>query len=374
MEQEATIEEKLFQSAKEQRIPIYGVLELLPLCNMNCDMCYVRLNQEEVKKQGRIRSVDEWLSLAKEMKEAGVLFLLLTGGEPLLYPDFQKLYIELRRMGMIVTINTNGTLIDETWAIFFEKNKPRRINITLYGGSDKIYNELCHNSRGFTKAMNGIRLLQKHKIDVKINGSLVKANMEDRIKIIKIGETLGIPVRIDTYMYPALRERTRGFVSQVRLTPETAAFARVEVLKREMGEKVFLEYAMLTIETVKNTSQIENQSSCMKCKAGSCSFVINWQGELRPCIVMDTPSVPVFEVGFQRAWKRIVEETQKIRINKKCQNCRLRKVCNTCAAASMAEKGSFDAVPEYICEYTKKTVELLKKELEERKRNGKNIS
>ena len=133
MDNGTTLERRLFQIAAEKRIPLYGVLELLPLCNMNCDMCYVRLDKTEMEAQGKLRTADEWLALAKQMKKAGTLFLLLTGGEPLLYPDFRRLYLELRRMGMTVNINTNGTLIDEEWAEFFRKNKPRRINQCTVG-------------------------------------------------------------------------------------------------------------------------------------------------------------------------------------------------------------------------------------------------
>ena len=115
------MEHTLIKRAKERKTPINGSLELLPLCNMNCDMCYVRLSREEMERQGRLRTADEWLEIGRQMKEAGVLFLLLTGGEPLLFPDFKRMYLEMRGMGFILTINTNGTLIDEEWADFFGK-------------------------------------------------------------------------------------------------------------------------------------------------------------------------------------------------------------------------------------------------------------
>ena len=57
----------------------------------------------------------------------------LTGGEPLLYPAFRAVYLAVRKRGMIVTVNTNGTLLNEDWAAFFAKNPPRRVNVTLYG-------------------------------------------------------------------------------------------------------------------------------------------------------------------------------------------------------------------------------------------------
>ena len=119
-----TFERQLFAKAARNHIPLYGVLELLPLCNLNCDMCYVHLSKQEMQSQGGLRSVDEWISFAHQMKDAGTLFLLLTGGEPLLFPQFKELYCALKDMGMILTLNTNGTLINEEWAEFFAKNKP----------------------------------------------------------------------------------------------------------------------------------------------------------------------------------------------------------------------------------------------------------
>ena len=102
-----------------------------------------------MEAQGRMRTGQEWLTLGKEMADAGTLFLLLTGGEPLLHPDFKEIYLGLKKLGMIITINTNGTLIDKEWAAFFGENKPRRINITLYGADAATYGKLCHYPAGF---------------------------------------------------------------------------------------------------------------------------------------------------------------------------------------------------------------------------------
>ena len=95
----STVERMLLNQARMKHIPMNGSIELLPLCNLNCKMCYVRLSREEMEAQGRIRSVEEWMTVAREMKKAGVLFLLLTGGEPLLYPGFKELFVELKKTG-----------------------------------------------------------------------------------------------------------------------------------------------------------------------------------------------------------------------------------------------------------------------------------
>lgn len=48
---------------------------------------------------------------AEQAKAKGLLFLLLTGGEPFLYPEFRTLYARLKAMGLIVSVNTNSTLL-----------------------------------------------------------------------------------------------------------------------------------------------------------------------------------------------------------------------------------------------------------------------
>lgn len=364
LEGATTMERMLLAQAKQSHTPVNGSIELLPLCNMNCDMCYVRLSREEMERQGRLRAAEEWLEIGRQMKDAGVLFLLLTGGEPLLYPDFRELYLGLRRLGMILTINTNGTLIDEEWAAFLGKYKPRRVNITLYGADEKAYADLCHYPGGFARTISGIRLLQKYGVDVKVGGSLARANRGDLDRILEIGEQMDVPVRVDTYMMPAARERELPFAMQSRLEPEEAAQARVCALKREMGAELFGQYTAESIDRAEHPEPAEEKPGQMACMAGQCSFTINWQGEMRPCVILGKPAISVFESGFQNAWKKLMEETGNIRLSARCSVCHLRHLCRTCAASALLEAGSYEAVPEYMCRYAKETLRLLREERE----------
>ena len=129
---------------------------------MNCDMCYVRLSPSEMELKAA-SALEEWLHVAEEMKMLELCFCCFTGGEPLLYPEFKQLYLKLKDMGFVITINTNGTLIDEAWADFFGEYKPRRINITLYGADNQAYRELCHYPGGFDKVMHAVKLLKERR-------------------------------------------------------------------------------------------------------------------------------------------------------------------------------------------------------------------
>lgn len=355
-----TVERMMLSRAATSGRPLNGSLELLPLCNMNCNMCYIRLSPEEMQKRGKLHTVDEWICLAREMERAGVLFLLLTGGEPLLFQDFRRLYQELHQMGMILTINTNGTLLDEDWADFFGKYRPRRINITLYGKDDTAYKTLCHYPGGFEKALGAIRLLKEREVDVKINGSVTKNNRKDMEAIYRIGQKLDVPVHMDTYMLPGIYERGKPFEEQARMDPEEAAAAELEVMRTEWDRESFFAYVREMNRQLKEEKKIyPDRISCM---SGNCSFTVNWQGEMRPCVTLEEPGVPVFEIGFETAWQVIRTRSKEFQMNPKCRECRLRPVCKTCVACAKLETGEYGGLPGYLCRYAKEYGRLLEEE------------
>ena len=354
------LEARMIAHAAEQGIPLSGSLELSPLCNMNCDMCYVRLSKQEQQAQGRLRTVEEWLRLAGELKAAGTVFLLLTGGEPLLYPGFRKLYLRLQAMGFILTINTNGTLLDETMADFLAANRPRRVNVTLYGCSEETYQRLCHYGPGYTQAVKAIRLLRQRGVDVKVNGSLVRENRTEAEDLLALAERLDAVVNIDTYMYPAVRERGRPYDLQARLTPEQAAEARVLLYKKTHPPYEFRQLAEETLAAIASTVPGDPNEECIRCQAGRSSFTISWQGYLRPCVMQTAPGYPVFELGFAGCWLQLKQWTEQARLCPDCAGCQYRTICSRCAASCLHESGSLTGKPEYLCRMSRHYVALLR--------------
>lgn len=357
-----TLEKNMIKYAAAKSVPINGSFELLPLCNLNCKMCYVRLSREEMEKQGRLRTADEWLSIAEQMQKAGTLFLLLTGGEPLIYPDFKKLYLGLKKLGFIISVNTNGTLLNEEWADFFKENKPRRINVTLYGTDENAYKNLCNYPGGFEKTMNALKLLKEREVPAKISFSVTRANADMLGDIYRIGKELDMLVETDCYMIPALKERRLPISEQSRLEPEQAAAKRLEIMRYDRTPEMAKEYIDAVL---KETEKVSVHPDGVSCLAGNCGFTINWKGEMKPCVTFDEPAVSVFEVGFEEAWRQISQRTKEFRLNPKCVNCNLRVVCPTCVASAFLETGSYDGVPEYLCRYAAETLRLCKEKYRE---------
>ena len=355
------LEKRLVLSATMKRIPLGGAFELLPLCNMNCRMCFLRLSPEEMLQQGRLRRADEWLALAEQAKAAGLLFLLLTGGEPFLYPEFKKLYEGLCKLGLIITINSNGTLITEEFADHLAAHRPRRINITLYGSSDEVYGRLCGNPHGFTQTMQAIERLKSRGIDIKLNGSLTRYNRDDMENIQRVARELEIPIEIDSYMFPCIRKGSVPFDASSRLTATEAAECFLPIKQNELPPERFCTLLKQMESCYVNADAPEERPSPepMPCRAGLSSFWVNWKGHMTPCVFMEVPAIPAFEQGFAASWEYIKQERMNIHMPAKCSACPKRPACTVCAAAVMNETGGMQDAPPYLCEYTEKKLELV---------------
>lgn len=355
------IEERIVMSATAKGIPIGGSFELLPLCNMNCRMCFLRLSSEEMKEQGRLRTAEEWLRLGEEAKEEGLLFLLLTGGEPFLHPEFQKIYEGLAKMGFYITLNSNGTLITEEYVDMLAKHLPRRVNITLYGSSDEVYGRLCGNPHGFTQVMRAIELLRERKIPVKLNGSLTPDNWEDLENIQRIARELEVPLEVDSYMFPSSRKEVCEFKQEARLSPERAAEGFLKIWKAEHTEEEFMALAKAMAGCYRHATDQEDEceKEQLSCRAGRSSFWVTWKGMMTPCVFMDTPGVPVFETGFSKAWEQIKEERKQLFLPIECTKCGKREFCTVCGACAYTETGDFEKKPEYMCALTEEKLRLM---------------
>jgi radical SAM protein with 4Fe4S-binding SPASM domain len=350
--------EHLHRRAELQGIPLSGTFELTPMCSMACKMCYVRMTPEEVRQSGkRLRTVAEWLELAKVLKEQGTLLLLLTGGEPFTYPGFRELYRELRAMGFVVSINSNATLIDAETVAWLSEDPPQRINITLYGASDETYMRLCNHPTGYTVVTKAIEMLQDAGIPVKLNCSVTPDNVCDLEKIIAYSDERKLVLQATSYMFPPLRRDETSVGRNARFSPEECAAVEARIRLLQRGADNLREYC----ENVE-AHTIPEEDACfdcegdgVRCRAGKSSFWITWDGRMLLCAMMNDPSYDVFEIGFPEAWKRIRERVSAIRLPQECAAYDSKDVCRSCAAMIYTETGCYDKKPQYRCDLLRAT-------------------
>ena len=366
---ELQIIEHMHRRAVAQGIPLSGTFELTPLCSMACKMCYVRMSPEEFAATGkRLRTADEWLALAREAKEQGMLLLLLTGGEPFLYPEFRRLYTELRQMGFVISINSNATLITEETVAWLKENPPQRINITLYGASDATYARLCGHPTGFTQVTRAIGLLRDAGISVKLNCSVTPENVCDLEDIIAYSDEHKLVLQATSYMFPPLRRDAESVGRNARFAAEECARTEVKIRRLQYGAENLREYckAIESHQPVDTPLCADCEGEGLQCRAGTSAVWVTWDGRMTPCGMVNEPAVFPFGQGFADAWQSLRAQTAALHLPPECASCDAKHYCHTCAAMCYTETGRYDCKPQYRCDLMRAVPaacrELLEKE------------
>lgn len=346
-------------------IPVGGNFELTARCNFDCPMCYV--HKKDAKVPGEL-TAQQWISLAEQAKDAGLIFALLTGGEPLVRRDFFDIYGAMKEMGLMVSINSNGSLLQGKILEQLLEDPPFRLNVSLYGGCEKTYQDMCGQSM-FHQVVENVRAVKEAGVDVRLNVSITPYNIQDLEDIFRISRELGVHAKATSYMYPPIRV---GGDCGHRLSAEEAAEAAVRWDLLRFTPEEFAQRA----QALKNCEMVElpecgaDLHEGVRCRAGSTSFWLTWEGKMMACGMMPYPEVRPLEQGFQAAWQELREKTRQIQTPAQCAVCPSRPVCSTCAAVCVTETGKFDQVPEYVCRMTAHTISRAWQAAEERKNHG----
>ena len=215
------------QSHKEmpRRLPINGTFELTGRCNLNCRMCYVHVDQQRINELGyRERTADEWIDMARQIFEAGTFKLLLTGGEPMLRPDFGKMYEAIAQMGFYITLYTNATLVNDQVMEILQRYPPHTLGITIYGVSPDTYKKVCGSAEAYERMISGLERLLRLPSHIELRATIIKDNLDEADKIERFIKSFGdrVTFNINQTIFQSGRDSI-GDAASCRLSPKQNA-------------------------------------------------------------------------------------------------------------------------------------------------------
>lgn len=355
----ADVRKALTRSCAAVGVPVSGIFELTPRCNLQCKMCYVRLTPAQMAPLGKEFTAAQWLSVAEAAKAAGTVFLLITGGEPTLRSDFAEIYENLAKMGFSIAVNTNATLLTEELKALWHRFPPAQVNVTLYGVCREDYEALCGDANAFDRVMDALHWLKGQGILIHLNATMVPQNLHSWEGMEQFARDMDLELRMTTYCFPPVRRQSCDCHAFRRLAPETAA----ELIVKDI---VFREGAQ-TVKAMAAGLDTPPKSDCgldigepMQCLAGRAQFWMTWNGTMTACGMLDHPQASPLEQGFLSAWEQIKTQTHAIRLCPDCVSCDIRQSCMNCAAVTYTETGRFDGKPEYMCRLNRRYRELMK--------------
>jgi radical SAM protein with 4Fe4S-binding SPASM domain len=330
---------KFLETSRQLRVPLSGSLEVTHDCNLRCVHCYLgpqakrQKHDEEEMDTGRIQD------LIDEIADAGCLYLLLTGGEPLLREDFSEIYSHAKEQGLLVTVFSNGTLMTEKHLALFRELPPREVEITLYGATPLTYENITGVSGSYKACLDGIRRLLDAHIRVNLKTILMTINRHELCEMERMARSFGCRFRFDAAISPGMGGEKTPL--QFRVPPAEAVRLELSDDQRISQWKTFLDAS-------EGHTLVDEMYGC---GAGVTGFHIDPFGNLQPCLMTLDMRYNLSQGPFLTGWNDIVSRIRdkKAAPDFACRGCGKINLCGYCPAFFRLENGGEGERSEYIC-------------------------
>ncbi len=335
---DSSIESPIWEKMRTQHLPIHGSIELTRRCNLKCPYCYLRFARNTPPEDELSR--EEIFSLFDQFAGEGCVFLTFTGGEPLALDDFHTIYLNALRKGFLVTIFTNGTLIDREMADFFARYPPFHIDITVFGATEKTYEQVSGVKGSYRQSQTAIQLLSQKKIPFGLKSVINTLNHHEIGEMKTQAGDLGQIFRFDSLICPQLNGSREGI--QHRLSPE-------EIVRTDRRDKDRWEE---WVEFACRDRASAGDRRLYRCGGGLYSFHVNSSGRLSICTLDTNYQYDLKKGTFHEGWHTFIPRIRAIQANEKsvCGNCKLSSICTVCPAWSKMETGEPDRSVEFLCQ------------------------
>ena len=348
-----------------QRIPVDGTFELTVRCNLHCKMCLFRHddseNAEIMKKE---LTAEQWIDMAKQAAEAGTFSLLITGGEPMLRPDFCEIWEGIYKLGFILELYTNATLVTPKIMETLRKYPPHRIGITMYGASEETYEKTCGDGKAYGKMLKGIQQLSSLPSMMTFRTTIIKDNYCDVHAMEQYVEENFHKTLVETRVVTKAVRGGCADVESCRLNPkdniDLLLHRAVEKAEEKVRKQGYIPSGYDVQVTSKKESEIadgKKSVTLLGCNAGMESYTISWDGKMLGCQLLGRFSRDVKKETFKDAWNNLVYEFELPELCEKCCQCKHYDICEACPATRYAETGDMGGCIPYLC---KDVEELLK--------------
>ena len=334
------------ERTREADVPYNGSFELTPLCNLDCKMCYVHLQDPSVKH--RMLSGEQWISLIQQAIDAGMMIAGLTGGEAMTHPAFWDIYMYLLNHGITTFVNTNGLLLNEEAVKRFQAYRPFQIAISLYGCDSESYVAVT-GVDVYEQVVRNIRLAIDAGLHIRINITPSKFMSPWTERVMALAKSFGVSVIVNYSLIEA-REDTGRKKADFDIPLEEDL--RILEKRREMfssgystGDHEFF---------MKRCNRPHVSDKGLYCNAGRSGFAVNWDGAMKPCLNFPRDVVCGYPLrdGFRQAWSEVNEAVKNYEVPKACHSCELNNKCHYCPKAHSIVAAQHLCDPDF-CNYLK---------------------
>jgi radical SAM protein with 4Fe4S-binding SPASM domain len=322
---------KLVARAQEQKVPLEVLFEVTHRCNLPCTHCYLpdHLDHGEL-------TLDEIRTLFDQLRDAGTVFLTLTGGEVLSRRDFLVILDEAVARGFVVKVLTNATLVSDEIADHFARAGVLEVSVSVYGATAEVHDAVTEQPGSFVRTMAGIARLRERGLHVAIKTPVLIHNDRSARDVHTLALLSDMPCNFDLAISP----KNNGDPGPLAL--QLAHARMVELLSTEPFAEIL------------NPGDHDGAGPA-PCNAGRGYCAIGPTGDVSPCIMMPVTLGNVRKNRFAELWSAspFLERLRAIGFEDlhACRSCDVKGACSRCPGLAMHRGQDVDG-----CDLTAKQV------------------
>ena len=348
------------------RLPLEGHIDLTYRCNNTCLHCWLWKSPNASEKNNEL-TFAEIRNIVDQARVLGTRKWGISGGEPMLRPDFPEIFDYITRKSTGYTLNSNGTCITPEIAQLLKR--PGTKMIALYGATAEVYDRVTRNPGGFAKAMCGMNYLRQAGAGFIVQLIPMRENWHQWQEMQNLAKTLSPHQRVGAaWLYlssegtPAKNREIAGQRLSPRDVieldqPQPSYHERMDELRDEGRTLRVKDENSLLSSFIPHPSSFDSDDRLFaQCISSHNEFHIDAYGGMTWCGFIKDPALryDLRRGTFQDAWENFIPScADKVRggdeWREDCGSCDKRSDCRWCAVYSYLETGRYSARIPYLC-------------------------
>jgi radical SAM protein with 4Fe4S-binding SPASM domain len=322
--------------AYDKFVPLNASIELTQRCNIRCLHCY-NFDRDEPRPacDKPELSTEEILRVMDDLRAAGCLFLMLTGGEALSHPDLFLFIDHARKLNLAVQLLTNGTMLKPGVAARLASfENLLGVSVSLYGATAEVHDAVTQMPGSFRRTWDGVGRLVHLGISVRLKFILMKQNAHEAGAMRADADARGLPYTMDLTI-TSRHDGTHGSL-QTRIDRD-----QLEALYR----------GPLADLAIRTPQQFTDETFPCNCARGN--VCITSTGDVQPCVSVPWAAGNIREQPFAEIWKSspVFQQIRGLKIAdyEHCAPCEHQGYCRRNRGAALTASGSYTGIDPFIC-------------------------
>jgi radical SAM protein with 4Fe4S-binding SPASM domain len=330
----------LQSQAYERLIPLNVSFELTLRCNIRCLHCYNFDRDTRGPACGDAAvapelELAELLRLLGELRQAGCLFLSLTGGEVLSSPHLFAVLDRARELNLAVQLLSNGTMLRPGIAARLGGYRNLLgVSISVYGASPAVHDGITQVRGSWQRTLDGAERLRAQGVAVRLKLIIMRPNAHEVAAMRTLADGRGFPYLLDLTI-TSRHDGTDGSVA-MRIDQD-----QLDALYR----------GPLRDLVASGPRRISEAAFPCNCARGNCA--ISSRGEVFPCVSVPWSAGNVRRQPFIDIWRAspVFARIRGLRIADypSCGPCPDQAYCSRDRGAAYNASGSYTGIDPFVC-------------------------